>query len=197
MSKNSWCIHWPFTLLRCSQSWSNADVYLVFVHCCDNPNLTTKLTHTPSFYVAELFLILKPCWSLQSLYIAGLFPLLKHCWQYSVISCCWAVPHLITLLTYTLSWYIAGLLAILKQSWCGTCLLTLLICSQTCNVADVYPVRLHCWAVTHLMTLLTYTLSCYNADAFPIPTICWCVPCPLIGLKGSQSYNIADNTLSN
>ena len=42
--KHSSSIPCLITLLRCSQSWNIADVYLVFLDCWDFPNLKTLLT---------------------------------------------------------------------------------------------------------------------------------------------------------
>ena len=56
--KHSSSITCLITLLRCSQSWNIADVYLVFLDWWDFPNLETLLTFTLSYYIAELFLIL-------------------------------------------------------------------------------------------------------------------------------------------
>ena len=82
-------IPWLFRLLRFSQSWN-----LVILHCWIVPNFLNLMSHTLSFYIAELFPILKHCWR-----ILCLFRLLR-------------CPNLETLLTYILSYYIAELFLI-------------------------------------------------------------------------------------
>ena len=97
-------------MLRCSQSWKIADVYLVLLHCWAGPSFIRLLSHILSFYLAELFPISKYCWcvpciitllkSSQSWNIAEVLPVSWHCR---------AVPNFKTLLTYTLCYYMAEL----------------------------------------------------------------------------------------
>ena len=47
-------------------------------------------------------------------------------------------------------------------------------------------------AVPNLNELSTFTLSCYNAEVFPILEHCCCVPCFIIWLRDSHTWNIPD-----
>ena len=66
-----------------------------------------------------------------SYYIAGKLPILKNTDVLPVLLHCWAVPNLETLLTYTLSYYIAELFLILEHCWVIFCFNTILCFSQT------------------------------------------------------------------
>ena len=218
------------------------DVHPLLLHCWKSPNLETKLTYYLSCYIAELFPILKHCWRIPplitllksskpwiitdfytclvtllsrshsriildvylvsffrwvvsnlikllshilSFYIAQLFTILKNSWRYPVVIHCWKALNLEVLLTYTLSYYIAELFLITKHCRCVPSHNILLKSSQSLNLDDVQLVFLLCWAVPNLKTMLTYTLSYYMLELFLILKHCRCVLCHNTLLKSS------------
>ena len=121
-----------------------------------------------------------------------MLPILENCWGTSYLKNWWEVPKLETLLTYTLSHYIAEMFPTLKHCWRNTCLVTLLLCSHSWNIAKAQLILLLFWTVPKFETLLTYTLSCYIAEKIPIWKHCECIFYSFTLLRSSQPWNIAD-----
>ena len=106
------------------------DVYLVSLLRWAVSNPKKLLSRILSFYVAEIFTILKHFWVISCLITmlsysqfwnpADVYPVIIHCWN---------APNVETLLTYTLSYYIAELFPIFKQCWRIPWLFALLSCS--------------------------------------------------------------------
>ena len=69
---------------------------------------------------------------------------------YAILLLCWSTPCLITLLRYTLSYY----------------------------MAKKFPISIHCCAIPNPNTILRYTLSYYMAKQFPVSIHCWAIPNP-------------------
>ena len=154
-----WVMFCVITLLSDSEPENTVDVYSVFLHCWKAPNLETLVMYYLACYIAELFPIFKLYWGIFY------FITLLRCSQswntanvYTVLLHCWAVPKLETLVTYTLSYYIAEI----YQCW---------------TIADLYLVILHCCTVPNLITLLSHILSYYIAELFGTLKHCWCIPC--------------------
>ena len=87
--------------------------------------------------------------------ITELYPVLIHWWVvYATLLLCWKTACFNTLLSFTQTFHIAELYAILTHCWGITYLITLLSNSQRLIL---------CWAITNPNTLLRYTLSYYIA----------------------------------
>ena len=145
--KHCWERYCLIRLLRRSRFLKIADVHRVLLNCSSVPNLKILLRHIYSFYNVEKFPIAEKCWRISRL-VAML-----SCSQfenflnvYLIVLHCWEVPNLETLLTYSLSCYIA--------SW-----------SQFWNIANAYPIVLHNWEVPTLK-------HCWRNTSL-VPSLLW------------------------
>ena len=110
--------------------------YPTILHWCAIPNPNTLLRYTLSFYIAEQFL---------KAIITEPYPILTHCWGIPYLITllsnsqklihCWATPNRITLLRHSLFCYIA--------EYFPTSLHT-----------ELYPILIHCWCIPNFDTLL-------------------------------------------
>ena len=120
----------PLTLLGWSEKWNKAELYVVILHCWSVPSRIRKLKHILPYYIAELFPILKNGWSLHCLIILLSYsPSKKNANVNVVLLHCCDIANLRTLLTYTLSCYMAELIPILKHCWPIPSHVLLLMCS--------------------------------------------------------------------
>ena len=182
MLSHCWSIPYPITLL------SN---FQLLIHCWATTNPNTLLRYSLFYYIAEHFRI-----SVHT----ELYPILSHCWGIPylitllstsrILIHCWATPNPNTLLRYSLFYYIAEhfrisihtqLYPILSHCWGIPYLITLL---------SNFQILVHCWATPNPNTLLRYSLFYYIAENFRI-SIYWDRPYPITLLRYTLSYYIA------
>ena len=114
--KHCWERYCLIRLLRRPRFWNIADVHRVLLNCSSVPHLKTLLRLIYSSYTDEKFPIAEKCWRISCL-VAMLS--CSQFWNfadaYSIYLHCWEFPNLETMLTHTLSCYIAELIPILKH----------------------------------------------------------------------------------
>ena len=110
------CIICVASLLSCFPSYNIAEAYFILLLSCDVPNLEALLMYTLFDYNAKKLPILKYCCCIIYLVILlSCFPSYNNAEAYFIFLLCCDVPNLETLLTYTLTCYIAELFPILKH----------------------------------------------------------------------------------
>ena len=182
-----WGIPCPNTLLSNSQ---------ILIRCWVIRNPNTMLRHSLSRNIAGQF---------PKSILTELYPILTHCWGIPCLNTllsnsqklvhCWAIPNPNTFLRHSLSQNIAEqfpnsilteLYPILTHCWGIPYLNTLLSNSQ---------ILIHCWALPNPNTLLRHILSENIAEQFPIAKLtelypilrhCWGIPCLNTLLSNSQ-----------
>ena len=108
-----------------------------------------------------------------------------------------SVRYLITLLKYTLFYYIVELYPILTHCWGIPYLFTLLSNSQFQYLAELYPIPAHCWGLPNIDTLLRYTLSYNIVELWLILIYCCHLSRNVVDNQSESSIVSADSTIKN
>ena len=134
------------------------------------------LMYTLSFYFAEMFPLLEPCWATPN-YKAMLLCTLSYCTAEM-----FPKRKLTDLYPASLhSWDIANLKTLLAI----LCHPKMLSSSTSYNIVEACLVLLRCWAIPNPKILPTYGLSHYIAQLFLTLEPCWCIPCLITVLRFS------------
>ena len=105
--------------------------------------------------------------------------------MYHALFRCWAIPTVITLLRYNLSYYIAELLQAFLQRWAVPNIDTRLWHTLSCYIAQTFWILKHCWSTPCDVNLLSFSQLQYisepchafsTAELFKFLTQCWVFP---------------------